>query len=404
MGSVGTNHLCITAPRIGPYHQARFNAAGLRGRVSVVELSRMDDNYAWDEIAEIGSFSRHTLFDSSSESSRDVKLVQRAMDAALDQIRPAVVAIMGWAMHDALAALRWCVRRRIPAVLMSESQRQDVKRTYYKEFIKRKIVSLFSSALVGGSSHREYLVELGMRDDKIFLGYDVVDNDHFECGARDARLRERELREAFALPKKYFLSSNRFIPKKNLSGLIRAYSLYHGLCGEEAWDLVLLGDGDERSDLEKLISQLGIGSSVHLLGFQQYGQLPIYYGLAEAFVHVSTSEQWGLVVNEAMAAGLPVVVSNACGCAGDLVKNGRNGFTFHPASTGELVSHLRALTSHGALQEMGAESRKIIAEWNPSTFGENLWKAANAALEEGPARTGSIEKAVLKLMSHRASA
>ena len=65
-------------------------------------------------------------------------------------------------------------------------------------------------------------------------------------------------------------------------------------------------------------------------GFKQYHDLPAYYGLAGAFVHTSTVEQWGLVVNEAMAAGLPVLVSRNCGCAADLVQDGVNGFAFDP--------------------------------------------------------------------------
>ena len=74
-------------------------------------------------------------------------------------------------------------------------------------------------------------------------------------------------------------------------------------------------------------------------GFKQYDELPIYYGLAGAFIHASTTEQWGLVVNEAMAAGLPVIVSERCGCAPDLVENGRNGFTFDPYDV-DALTHL----------------------------------------------------------------
>ncbi len=83
----------------------------------------------------------------------------------------------------------------------------------------------------------------------------------------------------------------------------------------EMWDLVLLGDGPLKPTLLKLISSLGLESCVHLPGFKQYDELPVYLGLAETFIHASTTEQWGLVVNEAMASGLPVLVSNRCGCA-----------------------------------------------------------------------------------------
>ena len=103
------------------------------------------------------------------------------------------------------------------------------------------------------------------------------------------------------------------------------------------WSLVLLGDGPLKSDLCRLISDLRLDACVHLPGFKQYHELPVYYGLASAFVHASTTEQWGLVVNEAMASGLPVLVSNRCGCAQDLVKEGVNGFTFDPCNVEQLA-------------------------------------------------------------------
>src|SRR5438034_9827058 len=83
---------------------------------------------------------------------------------------------------------------------------------------------------------------------------------------------------------------------------------------------------------------------VHLPGFKQYEELPIFYGLADAFIHASISEPWGLVVNEAMASGLPVLVSIACGCEGDLVKEKVNGFSFNPVRFGKIAQLMLDLT------------------------------------------------------------
>src|SRR5262249_59830905 len=105
---------------------------------------------------------------------------------------------------------------------------------------------------------------------------------------------------------------------------------YRAAAGTAAWKLVLLGEGEQRAKLEGLRDALGLRNDVSMPGFKQYDELPAYYGLASAFVHTSTTEQWGLVVNEAMAAGLPVLVSERCGCGPDLVREGVNGFTFDP--------------------------------------------------------------------------
>src|SRR5207244_6319382 len=92
--------------------------------------------------------------------------------------------------------------------------------------LKRRIVDLYSAALVGGQRHVEYLIELGMPRERIFTGYDVVDNEYFRQRAEEVRSQRSEVRQKYGLPENYFLASARFIPKKNLPRLIRAYSVY----------------------------------------------------------------------------------------------------------------------------------------------------------------------------------
>src|SRR5690606_15009969 len=117
------------------------------------------------------------------------------------------------------------------------------------------------------------------------------------------------------LPNRYILASGRFIPKKDFASLILALGLYRERLGRDksgAWELVILGDGEEREALQQLRDQLDLQGVVHLPGFRGYDDLPTYYALADAFVHPSQREQWGLVVNEAMACGLPVIATEKC--------------------------------------------------------------------------------------------
>jgi glycosyltransferase involved in cell wall biosynthesis len=130
-----------------------------------------------------------------------------------------------------------------------------------------------------------------------------------------------------------------------------------------------------------LVSRHGLNDVVHLPGFRQYADLPAYYGLAGAFVHASTIEQWGLVVNEAMAAGLPVVVSRGCGCADELVVPGRNGYTFDPLDPSELTRCLLHVASDRCnRQVMANEGRVIIADWTPDRFATGLSQAVDLAI------------------------
>ncbi len=396
--------ICITVPRIGPYHLARFNSAGALGEIHVVETCPVDAEYDWDEVTQTGSFARHTLFEAGSEETQSPDQIRSRMWKLLDQVRPDAVAIMGWSLCDALAALAWCSRHQVPAVVMSESQRLDHKRTFIKETIKRRIIGFYRTALAGGTPHAEYLEQLGMPRERVFLGYDVVDNFHFQSGADEARSDAVAARMRLGLPENYFLASSRFIPKKNLPGLLRAFAEYRRQSGDQAWDLVLLGDGSGKPELLAMIKILRLEESVRLPGFQQYPSLPTYYGLAGAFVHASQTEQWGLVVNEAMAAGLPVLVSQTCGCAPDLVEQGANGFTFDPEIQEEFVNRLLLLADDDSIRErMGARSREIISRWTPNRFGESLWKAGELAIELGPVSPKMVDRAILHWLSRRSA-
>ena len=306
---------------------------------------------------------------------------------------------------------------------MSESTRDDFTRHPLKEWVKLRAVSLASSALVGGSSHRAYLRQLGMPDDRIFEGYDAVDNDTFARGA--ARWREADGPQP-----PYFLASNRFIEKKNLFRLLSAYASYltkdqgPGTNDRHPWPLVLLGDGDlkpallaharilgltvlERAPWESPTGNEEPGTknrpAVYLPGFRQIDELPRFYAHAGAFVHASTTEQWGLVVNEAMAGGLPVIVSNRCGCAPDLVHEGENGWTFDPLDETALAGLLGrvAALDDAERTRLGEAGREIIAGWGPERFAVGLLAAANKAVEVGPKRAGWFDRLLLSLLVRR---
>ena len=158
---------------------------------------------------------------------------------------------------------------------------------------------------------------------------------------------------------------------------------------------MLLGDGPLKADLCHLISDLRLNDHVHLPGFKPYDELPVYYALGNAFVHASTTEQWGLVVNEAIASGLPVIVSDRCGCAPELI-NG-NGFTFDPTNEDELTARLleMASLSDEERKHLGDNSYRIAANFAPERFGEGLERAASVAMGVPQKRFGVMDRALL---------
>jgi glycosyltransferase involved in cell wall biosynthesis len=239
-----------------------------------------------------------------------------------------------------------------------------------------------------------------MPRDRIFTGYDVVDNDYFAQCATEIRNSKFEIRNKYGLPENYFLASARFVEKKNLPRLITAYAEYRqGLKtgANELWDLVLLGDGPLRKTLNSQLSTLNLHAHVHLPGFKRYDELPVYYALAKAFVHASTTEQWGLVVNEAVASGLPVIVSDRCGCVPELVQG--NGFTFDPFTEHQLASLLLQMTllPEDERRRLAETSCRIAENFTAARFGEGLEQAAQLALSH-PRQGSLVSRTLVKLL------
>src|SRR6266508_4223478 len=389
--------VAVVFHHVGPYHHARLNAAADRLSVTGIEwLAKAHD--AWGAADVPARYQKSSLFPDATDHYLGSSQLRRAFWSALEQANPDVVAVNGWNDFGSLAAANCCVRRGIPMVVMSESARQDEPRTWWKEMIKRRVVGLYSAALVGGQRHVEYLVELGMLRDRIFTGYDVVDNAYFRRRAEEVRSQKSDVRKQYGLSENYFLASARFIEKKNLPTLIRAYAAYRQkseASGNPPWDVVLLGDGPLREALNSQLSTLNLHAHVHLPGFKHYDELPVYYALAKAFVHASTTEQWGLVVNEAVASGLPVIVSNRCGCMPELVAD--NGFTFDPVNEDELAARLlemASLSDHD-LECFGEASRRIAARFGPDRFGEGLERAAKMAIKLTRKKFGLIDRTLL---------
>jgi glycosyltransferase involved in cell wall biosynthesis len=403
-----TTRVAVLFQRFGPYHHARLNAAGRLMSVCGIEACAVENTYAWDKVEGAAAFARITLTERESNDRQWRQELRQKMWRALDEIKPQVVAVPGWSFVDALSALEWCAATNTPAVVMSESTAWDERRVFWKEWIKKRLVKLNSAGLAGGTPHEKYLVQLGLAPERIFLGYDVVDNDYFRQKAETVRADAVNLRRQHGLPEKYFLASARFVEKKNLFRLLQAYARYRELAEKsgtgkpESWSLVLLGDGPLKPELNQLLAELKLESCVHLPGFKQYHELPVYFGLAGAFVHASTTEQWGLVVNEAMASGLPVLVSNRCGCAADLVSPGVNGFQFVPDNADELTQLLRKISVNNfSLADFGAASGRIVSAWGPERFATSLRDAVSVALKHPRPRIGWLDRRLLRLMLHR---
>jgi len=373
-----TMHIAIIFINIGNYHRARLTATyhaceALGWQLTAIQLTDDCLEHPWGEFANATPFPVKTLMPvaSTTHNPQNVSapIAGQLLVQSLNDLKPDVVFFPGWSFSSFIpAGLRWCRTANAVPILMSETQENDAPRRWWRELYKRWRIRPYRAALVGGQPHQRYLMKLGMAADAIFFGYDVVGNHYFH----PAQIQTTP--NPIGTP--YFLSINRFIPKKNLLFLLAAYKAYYRLAGDHPWHLVLCGDGELRPQIEHYIQEAGLNSVVHLPGFLPQDRLLPYYAHAGCFVHASVQEQWGLVVNEAMAAGLPVLVSDHCGCAEDLVLEGVNGFRFDPEDN-QTLTQLMLKFSSGTLNlnAMGAASLHHIQSFSPDRFAQGVVRA-----------------------------
>ena len=351
-----------------PYHLARIEALGKIFKVIGVQVSDIDKDYDFNiSISNNNNFIFESLFRGKYIEDIPGGDQSKAVFDILNKHMPDVVIIPGWGWYFSRIALNWAKSNNKLAILMSDSKNDDKNRSAIKEWLKRRLVKKFDCAIVAGSPHKEYLISLGMPAERIMLGFDVVDNEYI------ANITKKYIEEGLRpIANKYFLIISRFIKRKNISSVIDAYKIYKSSLKEHSWDLVFCGSGREESNLRAKISREGI-TGVHFTGSVELNEVCRYLAFSEVFIHAAIQEQWGLVVNEAMAAAKPIIISESCGCRYDLVCDGKNGFIFDPYDANQLSGIMANLTlGKFDLRKMGNESEKIVSFWNPQLFANNI--------------------------------
>lgn len=285
----------------------------------------------------------------------------------------------------------------IKCVMMNESHAGTERAKGLSKLVKINILKMFDSALLGGSAQISHFKALGMPEHKLFAGYDVVNNAYFSQQAEWALANRDTVRFKLGLPDRYILNLGRMVKKKNLSTLIQAYALLLAspIHSRQPVSLLLVGSGEEEKDLRMYAESLGLKvrdlvtntnpkehGTVYFGGFRNIEENPLFFSLASVFVLPSTTEEWGLVVNEAMACSKPVIVSETAGCSYDLVIDGGNGYKFDPNDSSQLAMKLETtLSDEKLLHEMGKESESIISNWSCQLFADNAIKSINCCFD-----------------------
>tara|TARA_Y100001968_G_scaffold276526_1_gene270860 strand:- start:426 stop:1583 length:1158 start_codon:yes stop_codon:yes gene_type:complete len=359
--------------RIGPYHHSRFTAAVNAGiDLIVVETRPNSKEYPW----EFNSLSRYKKISFPASFTTESDLKNKELDNLFQQIlnkyKPNVAVSAGWSDRSYMRLLISCYKRKIPITVVSDSRDCDKSRPRVKELIKRILIRGYHSSLVAGKESKEYLIKLGFSSSAIFQPWDVVDNVFF---------KEAFTGKEINLPP-HFLCVGRFLERKNHVTILNSYAKYQSNNGK--FGLKLIGSGPLELRIRDLIKKLPNPKSVTIEPFQQLKELSISYKKAYAFILASTQDTWGLVINEAMASGLPCIVSNSCGCATDLIKNKVSGFTFNPLDSDRLteIMHLIENQSSSDRNAMINEAKKKLENFTPEAFAIGLQNSVNFSINK----------------------
>jgi glycosyltransferase involved in cell wall biosynthesis len=297
--------------------------------------------------------------------------------AILDRLRKGrfdVAVIPGWSMPTSVAAAMACRRRRTPYVLFSETHDRSPRPAWLrmtKRVALRPIVAGASAWLATGTLSERFLVSHGADRARIFRFANTPDVDAVRARADAARARRDEVRASLGIPQDAVVALfvARLIGAKDPATLLRAQALLEARA-DAPWS-VLVGGGPEERALRDLVAKSDL-KRVVFAGSRQPSELPSLYAAADLFVLPSRHEPWGVVVNEAMAAGLPVVLSDRVGAAEDLLLDGANGRVFPAGDAAALAAAIGEIAADAPLRtRMGAESQRIVAGWGygPSVRG-----------------------------------
>lgn len=370
-----TRRLVIITEIISPYRIPLFNSLAQRGDIDlhVIFLAETDPELRkWKVYRDEIKFSYQVLRSWRKTIGGYNCLLNAGVSRALQSTCPDVILCGGYNYPASWRALFWARSHSIPFFLWSESNSQDLRSGHpLVELLKIEFLGQCSGFVVPGRAAREYLRSRAISPERIYTAVNAVDNALFAHAAESARERAAQFRTELGLPDRYFLFAGRLVREKGVFELLTAYAKLDRTLRQQV-GLVFVGDGPARQALEKESSSV-TGGTIEFTGFAQREQLATYYALAEMLILPTYTDTWGLVVNEAMACGIPIIVSRAAGCGADLVTEGWNGSIVPSKNEQALVSAMSSLGNQPDLcARMGVNSRKRILDYSPQKWSEGI--------------------------------
>lgn len=287
------------------------------------------------------------------------------------------VLVGGYYHLTMLFAIIWARVHKVPYIIISESHflnRRNRLKSFIKKILLTPIVKKTSAYLPLGKYAGEYLIHYGADPENIFYFPNTPNVEYFIKESDKYRREKNEIKKKLGIKNNYLvIYVGRLVKVKGLFTLLQGFKEVRKTHNNAS--LLFVGDGVLKNLLKEFVAKEEI-EDVHFAGSVPNEELPRYYGISDIFVLPSLYEPWGVVVNEAMASALPIVLSDKVGSRGELLREGENGFTYPSKEYMKLAGCiLKILSEPDELKEMGQLSRRIIQNFDYSFCEENLKKA-----------------------------
>jgi glycosyltransferase involved in cell wall biosynthesis len=324
-------------------------------------------------------YSNYEWWTPSSSTTGSIRKLNRVL-SRLNRFNPSAVICFGWSSPVALAGLAYGKLARRPTLLYSDTNGRQMATTLRGRLRKpaiRLILSRISGAVSTGAANTEFYTSHGMKASRIYPGTLPIALDSFY----HAGLRQRDTPEFDDGHRPLVIGfAGKLLPHKGVDELIRAVST---LPRDLSWRLQIVGDGPEKSALEKLVNWLSLAEHVEFTGFKNTDEIPDLLAAMDIFVMPSRKEPRGLVAIEAMAAGTVPIVSSATGVwgEGDAVQDGITGYVYVAGDTDDLALKIRRLIGDPQLRrQLSERARGLAQNFGPKAFAENVVDAVSAAI------------------------
>jgi len=381
-GSVFQKKVFIVTNMVAPYRMPLFNALAkkLPFRLSVFFFTPMEKDRQWDVPYNDMKFKYNFLPGIGIQLNSFVIHIRFSLFHYLMCEKPDIVIIGGFSLQTLLTMCYARLMHRAYIIWSEATLHSEQHQGMIRTLLRKWLVKNADGFVAVSKGAKEYCQYLGASSDRIYIAIQTLGVSEFSDKCRLFRKKKNIYKKEIGLEKnKIMLYSGQLIRRKGLLCLLKVLKQISKKCPNLI--LLVLGDGPEISNLRSFCQDNGILNNVRFIGFKQMSELPMYYAVSDLFVFPTLSDTFGIAVNEAIAAGLPIICSKYAGAAKDLLRDGENGFVVDPLDTEDFSNKcIELLTDDDMRREMGRRSKAMMKLCTIDRAASGFMSAINCAL------------------------